>query len=99
MNVNRLEFISWMERLIIRLDTLNQNIGKLQLQTLNVDGEELLDNQDVMQILKVSNRSLQRYRSMKKLPYYRIKGKVYYKLSDVQQFLRDCFTDPVNERL
>ncbi|MDR0227623.1 MAG: helix-turn-helix domain-containing protein [Flavobacteriaceae bacterium] len=97
MNVTRLEFISWMERLSTRLDSLSENITKIQLQTLNIDGEELLDNQDVLQILKVSYRSLQRYRSEKKLPYYKLKGKIYYKLSDVQQLLRDCFALPVRE--
>ncbi|KZE82843.1 Helix-turn-helix domain-containing protein [Myroides marinus] len=97
MNVTRLEFISWMERLSTRLDSLSENITKIQLQTLNIDGEELLDNQDVLQILKVSYRSLQRYRSEKKLPYYKLKGKIYYKLSDVQQLLRDCFSLPVRE--
>ncbi|MDM1447985.1 helix-turn-helix domain-containing protein [Myroides odoratimimus] len=97
MNVTRLEFISWMERLSVKLDTLSEHIAKIQLQTLNIDGEELLDNQDVLQILKISSRSLQRYRSDKKLPYYRLKGKIYYKLSDVQQFVRDSFAVPVRE--
>ncbi|MCS7474898.1 helix-turn-helix domain-containing protein [Myroides odoratimimus] len=97
MNVTRLEFISWMERLSVKLDTLSEHIAKVQLQTLNIDGEELLDNQDVLQILKISSRSLQRYRSDKKLPYYRLKGKIYYKLSDVQQFIRDSFAVPVRE--
>ncbi|MDM1376783.1 helix-turn-helix domain-containing protein [Myroides marinus] len=97
MNVTRTEFITWMERLSTRLDSLSENIDKLQLQTLNIDGEELLDNQDVLQILKISYRSLQRYRSDKKLPYYKLKGKIYYKLSDVQQLLRDCFSTPVRE--
>ncbi|MDM1415695.1 helix-turn-helix domain-containing protein [Myroides odoratimimus] len=97
MNVTRLEFISWMERLSVKLDILSEHIAKVQLQTLNIDGEELLDNQDVLQILKISPRSLQRYRSDKKLPYYRLKGKIYYKLSDVQQFIRDSFAVPVRE--
>lgn len=97
MNVTRLEFISWMERLSTKLDSLSEHIAKVQLQTLNIDGEELLDNQDVLQILKISSRSLQRYRSDKKLPYYRLKGKIYYKLSDVQQFIRDSFAVPVRE--
>ncbi|MCA4806995.1 helix-turn-helix domain-containing protein [Myroides odoratimimus] len=97
MNVTRTEFITWMERLSTRLDSLSENIDKLQLQTLNIDGEELLDNQDVLQMLKISYRSLQRYRSDKKLPYYKLKGKIYYKLSDVQQLLRDCFFLPVKE--
>ena len=56
---------------------------------------ELLDNQDLLQMLKISNRSLQRYRSIGKLPYYTISGKLYYKLSDVHQFIRESFNPPL----
>jgi hypothetical protein len=62
-----------------------------------IDGEELLDNQDILQILKISPRSLQRYRSSGKLPYYTISGKIYYKLSDVHQFIRESFTAPMSK--
>ncbi|MFS2112592.1 helix-turn-helix domain-containing protein, partial [Sphingomonas sp. Sphisp140] len=47
-----------------------------------------------LQMLKISNRSLQRYRSIGKLPYYTISGKLYYKLSDVHQFIRESFNPP-----
>ncbi|WP_341456365.1 helix-turn-helix domain-containing protein, partial [Chryseobacterium gleum] len=40
---------------------------------------------------KISSRTLQRYRSDKKLPYYTISGKLYYKLSDVHQLIRESF--------
>lgn len=95
MNIDRTEFLLWMERLTTRLDHLSEHIKELPLKTQTIDGEELLDNQDVMQLLKVSPRSLQRYRSNGKLPYYTISGKLYYKLSDVHQFIRDCFSTPV----
>lgn len=95
MTLKKAEFISWMERLVIRIDSLKEHVVNLELQTLNVDGEELLDNQDIMKILKISYRSLQRYRSERRLPYYKLRGKVYYKLSDVQQLLRETFSSPV----
>ncbi|WP_267739780.1 helix-turn-helix domain-containing protein [Myroides injenensis] len=95
MTLKKAEFISWMERLVIRIDSLKEHIVNLELQTLNIDGEELLDNQDIMKILKISYRSLQRYRSERRLPYYKLRGKVYYKLSDVQQLLRETFSSPV----
>lgn len=95
MTLKKAEFISWMERLVIRIDSLKEHVVKLELQTLNIDGEELLDNQDIMKILKISYRSLQRYRSERRLPYYKLRGKVYYKLSDVQQLLRETFSSPV----
>ncbi|WP_343556236.1 helix-turn-helix domain-containing protein [Sphingobacterium sp.] len=94
MNIDKIEFIAWMERILDRLDMLGDNITDLQKKRSSIDGEELLDNQDLLQMLKISNRSLQRYRSIGKLPYYTISGKLYYKLSDVHQFIRESFNPP-----
>lgn len=94
MNIDRMEFLAWMERLMDRLDMLGSNIEDFQKKRNSIDGEELLDNQDLLQLLKISNRSLQRYRSNRKLPYYTISGKLYYKLSDVHQFIRESFNPP-----
>ena len=94
MNIDKIEFIAWMERILDRLDMLGDNITDLQKKRNSIDGEELLDNQDLLQMLKISNRSLQRYRSIGKLPYYTISGKLYYKLSDVHQFIRESFNPP-----
>lgn len=91
MNIDRMEFLAWMERIMDRFDMLNDRIDDLKKIRNSIDGEELLDNQDLMQMLKISPRSLQRYRSIGKLPYYTISGKLYYKLSDVHQFIRESF--------
>lgn len=98
MNIDRMEFLSWMERIMVRFDLLSERIHDVQKSRNNIDGEELLDNQDLLQMLKISNRSLQRYRSSGKLPYYTISGKLYYKLSDVHQFIRESFNAPLMRR-
>ncbi|WP_047432783.1 helix-turn-helix domain-containing protein [Chryseobacterium indologenes] len=90
MNIERTEFIAWMEKIMERFDLLKEQMLKNQSRFIEVDGEQLLDNQDVLQLLKISSRSLQRYRTDKKLPYYTISGKLYYKLSDVHQLIREC---------
>ncbi|MBN8785784.1 DNA-binding protein [Elizabethkingia anophelis] len=95
MNIDRMEFFAWMERIMERFDVLKQHIIDIQKQRNTIDGEELLDNQDLLQMLKISHRSLQRYRSSGKLPYYTISGKLYYKLSDVHQFIRDSVNAPL----
>lgn len=94
MNIDKIEFIAWMERIMERFDILNDHISDIQKRRSSIDGEELLDNQDLLQMLKISTRSLQRYRSCGKLPYYTISGKLYYKLSDVHQFIRESFNVP-----
>lgn len=91
MNIDRTEFIRWMEKIMNRFDILHEKINSKQNELASIDGEQLLDNQDVLQLLKISSRTLQRYRSDKKLPYYTISGKLYYKLSDVHQLIRDSF--------
>ncbi|MGJ1313317.1 helix-turn-helix domain-containing protein [Sphingobacterium multivorum] len=98
MNIDRIEFITWMERIMERFNILSDHMSDLQKKRSTIDGEELLDNQDLLQMLKISNRSLQRYRSIGKLPYYTISGKLYYKLSDVHQFIRDSFNPPPNRK-
>lgn len=94
MNIDRMEFIAWMERIMQRFDIMGENIRDQKKNRASIDGEELLDNQDVLQLLKVGMRSLQRYRSDGRLTYYTISGKLYYKHSDVQQFLRECLKGP-----
>lgn len=95
MNVDRIEFMAWMERIMERFDILMEAVSGIENQHNIIDGEELLDNQDVMQILKISSRSLQRYRSTGRLAYYTISGKLYYKLSDVHQFVRDSLATQI----
>ncbi len=68
MNIERTEFIAWMERIIERFDILKEQMIKNQSRFIEIDGEQLLDSQDVLQLLKISSRSLQRYRTDKKLP-------------------------------
>lgn len=97
MNIDRMEFIAWMNRIMDRFDLIGDHVESLNKNRHNIDGEELLDNQDLLQMLKISNRTLQRYRSSGKLPYYTISGKIYYKLSDVHQFIRECFNAPIRK--
>ncbi len=97
MNIDNMEFRGWMERIMDRLDILADHFDDLQKKRSSIDGEELLDNQDLLQMLKISNRSLQRYRSKGRLPYYTISGKLYYKLSDVHQFIRESLNPPTTK--
>lgn len=98
MNIDRAEFLSWMERMMTRFDILGEQVAASTKPKLGVDGEELIDNQDVMQILKISSRSLQRYRTTGRLAHYTISGKLYYKLSDIHQFIRENFSKSTKEK-
>jgi len=51
-----------------------------------------LDNQDVMQALHISKRTLQTLRTNGTLPYSRIGNKIYYLKSDILKILSDNYT-------
>ena len=80
-----------MERLLDKMDQIDGKISRKERLKNCLDGDELMDNQDVCLLLKISMRSLQYYRSAGKLPFHKIAGKVYYKSSDVHQFIRQSF--------
>lgn len=98
MNLDRMEFIAWMNRIVERFDLLDELVKTKNDRLDVVDGEELLDNQDLLLFLKISLRTLQRYRTNGSLPYYRISGKIYYKRSDVEQLVKKSYARSVTER-
>jgi len=56
-----------------------------------LEGERLYDNQDICQLLNISKRTLQRYRSSGELLFHTIYHKTYYKESDIHSFIRTHF--------
>ncbi len=56
-----------------------------------------IDGQDVMLSLHISKRTLQYLRDSGVLPYSRINGKFYYKISDIENLLVKNYTSsPLN---
>jgi len=54
--------------------------------------EDWMDNQDVMQTLHISPRTLQTLRSNGTLPFSRIGNKLYYRRQDIERILKDNYT-------
>lgn len=89
MYLNEDNFEKWMQKLSKKLSEIGQDLKSL-INTDKVfdEDEKLLDNQDLAFLLKVSKRTLQRYRSSGQLPYFMIAHKTYYRTSDVREFVR-----------
>ena len=81
-------FEKWMEKLYSKICEKSKG-NKLSANAEHIFGkdEKLLDNQDLCLNLHVSPRTLQRYRSEGLLPYIKRGQKIYYKASDVREFL------------
>lgn len=65
------------------IEQLEKKIDSLAKSENGINGEKLLDNQDLCNILKINKKTLERYRRVGILPYFKLKGKVYYQMSDV----------------
>ena len=91
MYLDKENFEAWMERIMYRFDNTDKALEKLNKRDNMLEGERLYDNQDICQLLNISKRTLQRYRSSKELPFHSIYHKTYYKESDVHTFIRTHF--------
>ena len=90
MYIDNENFDKWMERLSKKLGEIGQNLQSL-INTDKVldENDRLLDNQDLAFLLKVSFRTLQRYRASGKLPFFMISHKTYYRAVDIRAFVRE----------
>lgn len=90
MYINNEDFEIWMQKLSKKLEDIGKDLKSL-INTKEVfdEDEKLLDNQDLAFLLKVSYRTLQRYRTSGKLPYFMIGHKTYYRTTDVRHFVRE----------
>ena len=85
MYIDNDNFVAWMERIMDRLDMQDKKIDRLMNSHNCLNGEKLLDNQDLCFMLKVSVKTLQRYRKKGILPYLLLDGKYYYRASDIHR--------------
>ena len=96
MYIDNENFDTWMEKLSKKLNEIGQNLQSLiNTDTVLDENDKLLDNQDLAFLLKVSPRTLQRYRTSGKLSYFMIGHKTYYRASDIRAFVQenaDCKT-------
>ena len=56
-----------------------------------MNGERYLTDKEVSQMLKVSRRTLQEYRTERKIPYIVFGGKVLYQESNIEKMLAENY--------
>ncbi|GGH43619.1 hypothetical protein C7H62_2128 [Mesoflavibacter sp. HG96] len=70
---------------------LKARIELLRQSRAEVLKDTWIDNQDVLQTLHISKRTLQTLRTNGTLPYSKVKGKFYYRVADIEQLLQDNY--------
>ena len=73
------------------LKELNEKFEKLEYEAKNPLTEKWLDNQEVVQLLKISKRTLQTYRDENLIAFSQIGNKMYYKTTDIEAFLKQNY--------
>lgn len=71
-------------------DRIEKKLDRMNRVKDCLDGDTLLDNCDLAQLLGVTQRTLARYRQKGLIRYYQTdeNGKNYYRSSEIQEFLR-----------
>jgi hypothetical protein len=77
-----------------RFDGVEKKLDRMMKVKDAMDGDKLLDNQDMCLLLGITKRSLARYRQKKMIPYYQGDRKTYYKASEVRDFLKNKGKQP-----
>ena len=86
------EIIELILKLSQEIKNINLYLQQFQKSRLERFNESWIDRQDVMQTLHISQRTLQSLRDGGVLPYSRINGKFYYKVSDLEKLLEENYS-------
>ena len=82
-----------MEVVTIQSQAYQEIVGKLDAINTSLNAKEKepkekwLDNQELMQLLKISKRTAQHYRDSGLISFSQVGNKIYYRLSDVETLL------------
>ena len=85
--LDRETFLEWMERIMKRFDDLKRTTPDIPQRPM-INGEPLLDNQEVCLMLQISKRTLQRYRASGTLPFHIVYHKTWYLESEILAFMK-----------
>ena len=72
-----------------RLSTAIEKLFTARKPALN--GESFYTDEELSNVLRVSRRTLQEYRTSGVIPYYLVQGKALYKESDIMKILDDAY--------
>jgi hypothetical protein len=73
------------------IDSLRTEITKMRKTHAQRITEEWIGKEEVLHLLKISERKLQTMRDNGTLPFSHIDGKIYYKTTDIEQLLNNGY--------
>lgn len=91
------EILQLLEELSKDFVIVKAYVTSLRKTKIDSIGETWIDGQDVMQTMHISKRTLQTLRDNGTLPYSRVNGKFYYKITDIESLLDSNYSHNKNK--
>lgn len=80
--------------LFYNIEKINNNIDNYtDTHKPMIPGGTFLGNKEVCKLLQLSPRTLQYYRDKRLIPFYKLEGKILYKMTDIQRMLENNYYD------
>ena len=86
------------KELVAKINTIANFIVNLKTEERNYD-DEWVDSYEVCTFLKISERTLQRLRSKKKITHSVLSGRTYYTIGEIKRMLHEKRIRSTDERL
>ncbi len=86
--MDKFQVEDWFRKVMERFDRIDEKLQIKKQEVHPLNGDRLIDNQDMCLLLGVAKRTLARYRQKKLIRYYTINGRVWYKATEVEEFLK-----------
>ncbi len=74
------------QALFTRLEDISKNMANK-----GNNPDEFVDNNDFLQLMKVSKRTAQSWRDEGKIAFSQIGGKIYYRMTDIHELLKQHY--------
>ena len=84
------------DQILVKLDEIREGLHK-QVNPSPIQ-ERYLTNAEVCDLLKVSRRTLQRYRDEGRIAFSQVGATIRYKAADVERFLHDNYKPTFQEK-
>lgn len=80
--------------LFYNIEKIAANINEYEnTHKLKFSDDPFLENQEVCALLHLSPRTLQYYRDKRLIAFYKLEGKILYKMSDIHKMLENNYYD------
>lgn len=77
------------------LEGMSRSLAQMNKTHVAALSEEWITKSQTMALLRISSRKLEYLKSSGRLPYSKVQGMIYIKVSDVEQLLQQNYVNPL----